>query len=167
MKKNIVITHGSNGTLDIVTNLLTELGVPYEGVTGETNTSINYFISVEVPLYTKWLGSGFLENLDIEHHRQMSELFEHLGSIMLQPNLRTYLNNNYDSNDDIVGEYLFPIVRQVYLNLVKSNNTHNIEISTIIKDVTEIYLNEVGGITDEIGERLMRRSIKELTDTFT
>lgn len=35
MKKNITITHDSNGTLDIVTNLLTELGVPYEGVTGE------------------------------------------------------------------------------------------------------------------------------------
>ena len=116
MKKTITQGDCSVGAMDMASDLLTELGIPFEKVTDESGTQlIEYYPPSVEPLYTKWLNFGFLDKLEIAHKLPMAGVFEQLGQFLTSTaHLEIAKCNHFLKKSGKIHTLVYPIARRVY-----------------------------------------------------
>lgn len=139
MKQQIKIHHDTNAmdAMDMVTGLFRNFGIPYIEVDGDGYMVIEYYADPnKINTYDKWFKAGFLNEVDIEYHRPMVEIYEELAKILLNTSMHQLFN--WDINA-YVEDWIFPIARRVYGELLKNQEGDNLGVFTFVLEVDKIY----------------------------
>jgi hypothetical protein len=141
MKKKIKISHddGPMEAMDMVTELLSEFGIPYEEVEGDGEITIEYAVPqqythssrLEKAIYEKWAVAGFISGLGEQEGRLLSEIFEGLAVHLL-------INPHW--NDKPWQTMIFPVIRKVFNNINHTNRI-NLNISEFVDKFIELHDN--------------------------